>query len=446
MMNFTAKDILDMEVTLALGCTEPVAIALATAAAATLLPKRDIDAVEIWIDPNIYKNGMAVTIPGTGGMHGLDTAAALGACGGDPERGLEILDSLDEPAITRAKTLLDGDRVTVNLRDEVGLYVKARLSAGTDCAEALIVDLHNNIVSLQLNGQEITGSPLLNKAARRGGKHTLAELEEWLRSLTLEELLELVAQLDEEDLNFLEEGVNHNLALAEYGLKHGSGLGIGKAIDRLIKQKLLVKDMSTSARRLTSAAADARMGGAKLPAMSSAGSGNHGLTAILPIWAIKDFIDHDRDTLLRAIGLSHIITAYVKAHTGRLSAVCGCSVAAGAGATAGITYLVGGDVHHMEGAIKNILEDLAGVICDGAKAGCAIKLNTAAGAAVQAALFSLQGVNVKDTDGIIGDSTRQTIQNMGALSHNGMANADKTILKIMLDKQMTKDAKRKNRP
>lgn len=442
-MKFTVKDILEMEVTLALGCTEPVAIALGAAAAATLLPRREFDAIEIWIDPNIYKNGLAVTIPGTGGMQGLDTAAALGACGGDPERDLEVFDSLDEKSIAMATRLLEEERVTVNLREEVGLHVRTRITSGTATAESLIIDLHNNIVSLKLNGKEITDSPLLAKARRKGGKHSLAELETWLRELTLEQILELTFDLDEDDLNFLEEGVNHNLALAEYGLKHGSGLGIGKAIDRMIKQKLMVKDMTSSAKRLTSAAADARMGGAKLPAMSSAGSGNHGLTAILPIWAIKDFIDHDRETLLRAIGLSHVVTAYVKAHTGRLSAVCGCSVAAGAGATAGITYLVGGDVNHMEGAIKNILEDLAGVICDGAKAGCAIKLNTAAGAAVQAALFSLHGVNVKDTDGIIGDSTRKTIQNMGALSHDGMVQADKTILKIMLDKQLTRKEKTK---
>jgi len=337
--------------------------------------------------------------------------------------------------------MINGGKVTVNLREERGLYVRSRLQAGDDIAESLITDLHNNIVSLKLNGKEVATSPLLAKTGGKGQKHTLAELEAWLMDLTLDEILELVGDLDEEDLQFLEDGVSHNLALAEYGLKHGSGLGIGKAIDRLIRQKLLVKDMTSSARRLTSAAADARMGGAKLPAMSSAGSGNHGITAILPIWAIKDFIDHDRDTLLRAIGLSHIITAYVKAHTGRLSAVCGCSVAAGAGATAGITYLVGGDVHHMEGAMKNILEDLAGVICDGAKAGCAIKLNTAAGAAVQAALFSLQGINVKGTDGIVGDSASQTVKNMGALSHDGMANADKTILKIMLEKQLTKQKK-----
>jgi len=438
---FTVKDILEMEVTLALGCTEPVAIALGAAVAATLLPQKEFDSIEIWIDPNIYKNGLAVIIPGTGGLQGLDTSAALGAYGGNPEKDLEVLESLNEESIAKAKKLLDAGKVTVNLREEVGLYVRTRLISGTDCAESLIVDLHNNIVSLTLNGEEVPDSPLVSGPRGKNGKHTLAELETWLRELTLEDILNITAQLDDDDLDFLEIGVNHNLALAEYGLKHGSGLGIGKAIDRLIKQKLLVKDMTSSARRLTSAAADARMGGAKLPAMSSGGSGNHGLTAILPIWAIKDFIDHDRDTLLRAVGLSHVVTAYVKAHTGRLSAVCGCSVAAGAGATAGITYLVGGDASHMEGAIKNILEDLAGVICDGAKAGCAIKLNTAAGAAVQAALFSLQGVNVQDTDGIIGDSTRKTIQNMGELSQDGMVETDKTILKIMLEKQMTKEKK-----
>ncbi|BCL62930.1 UPF0597 protein [Desulfomarina profundi] len=444
-MNFTVKDILEMEVTLALGCTEPVAIALGAAAAVSVLPEKTaIDAIEITIDPNIYKNGMAVTIPGSDNMQGLDTAAALGAFGGNPVRGLEVLANLDDEAISRARQLLNEDKVTVTLREEPGLYVHTTITAGENMAESLIIDLHNNIASLKFNGTEIKDSPLLSTSTKKGTKHPLVELENWLRELTLEDILELTADLDDDDLNFLEEGVRHNLALAEHGLKYGTGLGIGKAIDRLVKQKLLVKDMSTSARRLTSAAADARMGGVNLPAMSSAGSGNHGLTAILPIWAVKDFIDHDRETILRAIGLSHIITAYVKAHTGRLSAVCGCSVAAGAGATAGITYLVGGDVHHMEGAIKNILEDLAGVICDGAKAGCAIKLNTAAGAAVQAALFSLQGVNVKDTDGIIGDSTRKTIQNMGELSHDGMIQTDKTILKIMLEKQMTREKRKKN--
>lgn len=437
-MSFTVKDILQMEVTPALGCTEPAAIALACAAAASLLEGEEIDRLELWVDPNIYKNGTAVAIPGTDGMTGLDVAAGVGAFGGNPSIGLEVFDTVDQRSIDKTKALIDSKGVDIHLFEETGLHVKAVISSGSDRAVAEIKELHNNIVYLSLNNIEITDSSLLSKAAGSSGKSAMALLEEWLMDLTLDDIYEMIDEIDEEDLAFLKKGVEYNVTLAEYGLKYGSGLGIGKAIERLLKQKLLVKDMSTSARILTSAAADARMSGVNLPAMSSAGSGNHGLTAILPIWAIKDFVAHDEETVLKAIGLSHVITAYVKAHTGRLSAVCGCSVAAGAGATAGITYLVGGDVEHMAGAIKNIMEDLAGVICDGAKAGCALKLNTAAGAAVQAALFSLQGINVQDTDGIIGQSTEQTVRNIGTLSHQGMVETDRTILQIMREKEKSR--------
>ncbi len=437
-MSFTVKDILQMEVTPALGCTEPAAIALACAAAASLLEGEEIDRLELWVDPNIYKNGTAVAIPGTDGMTGLDVAAGVGAFGGNPSIGLEVFDTVDQRSIDKTKALIDSKGVDVHLFEETGLHVKAVVSSGSDRAVAEIKELHNNIVYLALNDIEITDSSLLSKAAGSSGKSAMALLEEWLMDLTLDDIYEMIDEIDEEDLAFLKKGVEYNVTLAEYGLKYGSGLGIGKAIERLLKQKLLVKDMATSARILTSAAADARMSGVNLPAMSSAGSGNHGLTAILPIWAIKDFVAHDEETVLRAIGLSHVITAYVKAHTGSLSAVCGCSVAAGAGATAGITYLVGGDVEHMAGAIQNIMEDLAGVICDGAKAGCALKLNTAAGAAVQAALFSLQGINVQDTDGIIGQSTEQTVRNIGTLSHQGMVETDRTILQIMREKEKSR--------
>ncbi len=440
-MSFTVKDILQMEVTPALGCTEPVAIALGAAAAVSLLPQSEatrIDTIELWVDPNIYKNGMAVTIPGTGNMCGIDTASAVGAYAGDPAKGLEVLAEVSEDNLNRAKALLERDGVTVHLLEEKGLHIKTVITSEKTTVSSTIKELHNNIIALDLNGQPVLDSPLISETGPGNGKSTMAQLEEWLMELTLEDIYELVDQIDDEDLKFLKKGVDYNLKLAQHGLKYGSGLGIGKAIERLLKQKLLVNDMATSARMLTSAAADARMSGVNLPAMSSAGSGNHGLTAILPIWAIKDFLDEDEDAVLRAIGLSHIITAYVKAHTGRLSAVCGCSVAAGAGASAGITYLVGGDVSHMAGAIKNIMEDLAGVICDGAKAGCALKLNTAAGAAVQAALFSLQGINVKDTDGIIGSSPEMTVKNLGTLSHDGMVETDKTILKIMRQKEEDK--------
>jgi L-cysteine desulfidase len=437
-MTFSVKDILTIQVAPALGCTEPVAIALGAAAAVSLLPDKRVDAIEIWVDPNIYKNGLAVSIPGTDGLSGLDMASALGAFGGDPAKRLEVLDSVDEAAVSAAKKLIDAQRVKVNLlTDQVGLHIKTVVNGGGHSAASVITGMHDNIVSLILDDQAIIENDLLPAGGSADSSTRLSDLEAWLKELTLDQLLELLDDLDEEDLNFLESGVAVNLRLADYGLKHGSGLGVGRTLERLVRQGLIKRDMITAARILASSAADARMSGVKLPAMSSAGSGNHGLTAILPIVAIEDFIDVDHRIVLEAIGLSHIITAYVKAFTGRLSAICGCSVAAGAGATAGVTYLMGGTKHHIAGAIKNLTEDLAGVICDGAKGGCALKLATAAGTAVQAALFSLQGVNVSFTDGIIGRSPEDTMKNIGTLTTKGMIDTDRTILNIMLEKHFS---------
>jgi L-cysteine desulfidase len=437
-MQYTVKDILKMEVAPALGCTEPVAIALGAAAARALLPDKTISSIEVSVDPNIYKNGLAVTIPGTEGLVGLETAAAVGALGGDPALKLEVLGPIDDEAVAQARELIKSGKVKIKLLPQrKGLYIKTRIRNGENTAESVIRDLHDNVVSLKINGQNVKDSPLLSENVKKKGTKNLASLEAWLKDLKLKDLLELVDSLDRDDMNFLEEGVQYNLRLAENGLKHGQGLGVGKTLERLVRQGLIKKDMILAARMLTSAAADARMAGVKLPAMSSAGSGNHGLTAVLPIKAVEDYVECDPDTLLRAIGLSHIITAYVKAHTGRLSAVCGCSIAAGAGAAAGVAYLLAGDIQHIAGAIKNLTEDLAGVICDGAKGGCALKLATAAGTAVQSALFSLQGVNVMATDGIIGASPEKTMQNIGTLSTQGMIETDRTILKIMIEKQFS---------
>jgi L-cysteine desulfidase len=435
-LHFTAKDILKTEVALALGCTEPVAIALSSAAAASLLPSKDIIAIQVWVDPNIYKNGIAVLIPGSDDLRGLDVAGALGAFGGNPLLRLEVLQPITPEVAQRAKRFAHEKKVDVNIvTDSKGLFIRTLVKTATDEAECVIKGLHDNIVSLQLNGIPVTDSPLLTGLNRKQSKADLLEIENWLRTLSLKRLVEMIDELDAEDLAFLEEGIQTNLRLAEHGLKFGSGLGVGKTLERLVRQKLINSDMIVAAKILTSAASDARMAGVSLPAMSSAGSGNHGLTATLPIWAVKDFLQCQHKTVIEAVGLSHFITAYVKAHTGRLSAVCGCSIAAGAGATAGITYLLGGDLHHMASAIMNLTEDLAGIICDGAKAGCSLKLLTAAGSAVQAALFAIHGVRVQSTDGIIGFSPEQTMRNVGRLSSQGMIETDRTILKIMLDKK-----------
>jgi len=436
-MVFSLKDILRLQVAPALGCTEPVAVALAAAAAASLINDRPFDAIEAWVDPNIYKNGMAVTIPGSNNLSGLDKAAALGAFGGNPELGLEVLDTVSEQVLEQVVKFCQAHSVPVHLLENIqGICVRVCITAGGRQAEAEIREFHDQIVRLTVDGKDLETHPLLFKV-RQDSEPDRAHVEAWIKALTLEELVALVDQLDDEDRKFLKKGVKINMRLADHGLKYGPGLGIGRAFERLIRQNLICKDMVLAARMLASAAADARMAGVNLPAMSSAGSGNHGLTAVLPIWAVKDHVTCTEDVVIEALGLSHMVTAYIKAYTGRLSAICGCSVAAGAGAAAGVAYLLGGTTPHIAGAICNLIEDLAGVICDGAKPGCALKLATAAGAAVQSALFSLQGVRVQATDGITGVSPEKTMQNIGTLSREGMIETDRTILKIMIEKKFT---------
>ena len=433
-MTYTLKDILRAEVAPALGCTEPAAVALAAATAAVLVD-RQFDSLSLWLDPNTYKNGVAVAIPGAQGHTGIQLAASLGAIGGDPLRRLEVLEGLTPEQVEAAVSFVRDHRPETHLVEGTdGIYVRVLVQGAGGEAEVTIERLHDQITSRRLNGAEVDEHPALKGDEDERGD--AEALERWLTERSLGELIELVDGADADDLTFLASGVEYNMKLADTGLIYGSGLGVGSTLERLVREGLVKKDMVMAARILTSAAADARMSGAPLPAMSSAGSGNHGLTAILPIRAVSDYITGaGEDEMLRAIALSHIITAYVKAHTGRLSAVCGCSIAAGAGATAGITYLMGGNVSHVAGAIKNLLADLAGVICDGAKASCALKLETAAGVAVQSALFALHGLDVKGTDGIVATTPEQTMKNVSQLSTQGMIEADRTILQIMVDKQ-----------
>jgi L-cysteine desulfidase len=439
---YTLKDILRFEVAPALGCTEPAAVALCTAAARSLLPEETIESIEVWLSPSIYKNAYAVAIPGTHGDNGIDLAASLGCFGGDPAGGLQVLDPINDRSLEQARAFMSAQKVVVHLlREKTGIYIRAQVKTATHQAQAVIEQTHNNLTRLEHNDRLLEDHPLLSSTST--DPNARRELETFLRDRTLEQLLVLIDDIDQEDQNFLLQGVQFNQKLARHGLAFGTGLGIGKALERLVREGLIKKDMILDARILTSAAADARMSGVKLPAMSSAGSGNHGLTAVLPIWAVKDHLRglNERE-VLKAVALSHVITAYIKAHTGRLSAVCGCSVAAGAGAAAGIAFLMGGHQIHIAGAIKNLISDLAGVICDGAKASCALKLGTAAGTAVQAAVFSLHGITVGEQDGIVAGTPEQTMKNMGQISSQGMIETDRTVLQIMIDKQFNNQTAR----
>ena len=418
-----------------MGCTEPSAVALCTAAASSLLEEKSIESIELWIDPNIYKNAMGVTIPGTNGEHGIELAAAIGALAGDPSLGLEVFDLINENDVTTAKEFVAADKISINLLKQTkGIFIRAKVHGKGNTAEAIIENSHDNITILSLNERVFEKHSLLAEAVRVNDE--LPKLERWLKKLSLNDLVKLAEGLDEEDVSFIEEGIRCNTALSEYGLQHGSGLGIGLTLEMLAREGLLKKDMILHARIMTAAASDARMSGAKLPAMSSSGSGNHGLTAILPICAVSQYLtDKDIRRVPQAVALSHIITACIKSHTGRLSAICGCSIAAGAGAAGGIAYLMNGTMHHISGAIKNIIGDLMGVICDGAKAGCSLKVSTAAGTAVQSALLALHGIDVKASDGIIAETSEQTMRNVGELSTKGMIDTDLTILDIMMKKK-----------
>lgn len=432
---YTIKDILQIEVAPALGCTEPAAVAFCTAAAGSLLTNKNLDSIELSLSANIYKNAFAVAIPGAQGQVGINLAAALGFYCGDPALKLEVLSPINAKAIKSAKDFIENKSVTINLLDEKeGIYIHTKLTGGTDVAIATVEGTHDNLTGLELNDRKIENDPLLSGVTQ--DQTSVHLLEDYLAKQSLTDMIALVEYMDKEDFDFVKQGVEYNIELARHGLAFGPGLGIGKTLERLVREGLLKRDMVLAAKILTSAASDARMSGAKLPAMSSAGSGNHGLTAILPIWAVKDYINGtDEQEVLKAIALSHVVTGYIKAHTGRLSAICGCSIAAGAGAAAGVVYLMGGTQEHIAGAIKNLVSDLAGVICDGAKTGCAFKLATAAGTAVQSALFSLHGIDVKPSDGIIGQTTEQTTRNLGQISTEGMIETDRTILEIMMQKQ-----------
>ncbi|MFO7816923.1 MAG: serine dehydratase subunit alpha family protein [Thermodesulfobacteriota bacterium] len=433
-MNISIKDILKLEVAPALGCTEPTAVALGGAAAASLGPRESVpDRIDIRVDPNIFKNGLAVNIPGTNGRCGLDLASALGCLFGDPKKKMQVLQGVKEADVQKAVELIASGKVKVDLaEDRHGIYVKTTVRHGNDSYVSIIETQHDHVTELYVNGNSVD-NPFAPHPGKSQASLNVSELEAVLHDLSLEDALEISAGIDEGDMDFIERGIEMNMRLADFGLNNECGLQVGRKL-RGMEGKWLNPDIVHECRVYTSAAADARMAGVPLPAMSSAGSGNHGLTAIIPIKLVADKIGASRRDLCRAVALSHVITACVKSHTGRLAAICACSVASGAGAASAVAWLLGGDKKQIGSAINNIIEDLAGVICDGAKNSCALKLATASGNAVTAAFFALNGLGVQATDGIIDASAMRTIANVGRMSSQGMTETDKIILKIMLDK------------
>lgn len=407
----------------ALGCTEPVAVGLAVAKAFKGI-KGEVKNIVVRVSPNIFKNGMGVGIPGTKEI-GLVFASALAITCGDSDLGLEVFRPVNDIATSQAQKLVTDGLISVDLEDGKGnFYIEAIVETNLGKGICIIKDTHTNIVHLEVNGEVLFTKGNISDSSSNGN--------EYLKALTLQDIREFVEMIPYSDIEFLLEGVKLNMDIAKIGLEEKSGPGLGAAMNLLMSEGVIQKDVINEARVLTSAACDARMAGINMPVMSSAGSGNHGITAIIPPTVMCEHMGYSDEKLARTLAFSHLTTAYIKVFTGGLSPVCGCAVAAGIGASASITWALGGTNEQIGGAIKNMVGTLTGMVCDGAKGGCAFKLSTASSEAIIQAKLAMANVIINDIDGIISPEAEKTIRNLGSFSIEGMKNADNEIIEIML--------------
>ena len=409
----------------ALGCTEPVSTALAAAHATQLLgcqPER----LEILVSGNLLKNGMGVGIPGTGEV-GLPIAAALGSLCGNPDKGLEVLADVTPEFVKAAKAMVDAERVSIAVTDTSSvLYSEVLATAGDESARVIIRDGHTN-VTLQVRN----GKPVMEASVQDPEKTDGEEVKS--PEMSIDAIYEFATTADLDKLMFIEESAQLNGALSEAGLHEDFGLKIGKTFKKNIDRGYLTEDLSVLAQMRSSAASDARMDGAMLPAMSNSGSGNQGISATMPVVAVAEKIGASKEQLIRALTLSHLSAIHIKSHLNTLSALCGATTAA-TGASAAITWLLGGKLQQVSNAIFNMFGDVTGMFCDGAKTGCSLKVSTSASAAIKAALMALDGIRITGHEGIIEDDLEKTIDNIGLLGNQGMAETDTMILKIMTTK------------
>ena len=408
----------------ALGCTEPGAVALAAAYAGQVLGDSPVR-VEISVDSNVYKNGMAVGVPGTGKV-GLAIAAALGALIRDPSLELSVLCNITPELLQQADRMIGENMVDITLNDHQGLYISAVVYGEKGNARAVIEGRHTNLVLLERDGK------VVSHKVDHTNKKSIAPFN--YADVTLSKLISAVEAMPDDSFDFFDETIQMNQSAARIGLSSRLGMAVGANYQDLIDKKVLADDSALYAKVLTAAAADARMSGENIPVMSVAGSGNHGLTAILPVLAVAERMNVARARLLRALAISTLTTIYIKSYTGSLSALCGCAVAAATGASAAIVWMLGGTRDQIDATIKNMIANLTGMICDGGKVGCALKLATAASVAVETALLSINNVLVPTSNGIIFPTADDTIRNLGMVSNPGMLETDKVILDIMLEK------------
>ena len=432
MTNQQLLHLLRCEVVPAIGCTEPIAVALCVARAKELLGTEP-DEIVVYLSKNVYKNALAVGIPNTG-MTGLPIAIALGATVGKSEYMLEVLRDATPEAVAYAKDymLRVPAQIHINYEAPSILYIHAEVRKGDLTAQATIMDEHTNFVP----------SPISNSSAGASDSHKVVSDSEASEpsNLNLRRVYDFAMEVDTNDITFLKEGAEMNTTAAETSFADLYGHGLGRllrstTLSATPEMKQLFGDtLFTKIISYTCGACDARMSGAMVQVMSNSGSGNQGISCSIPVYLYAKENNCSEEQTLRALALSNLTVIYIKQSLGRLSALCGCVVAA-TGSAAGITYLMGGNYEEITYAIKNMIANISGMICDGAKPGCALKVTSGVATAIFSAYLALQHSFADSTEGIVEDDIDRTIHNLTRIGHDGMQVTDDLILDIMTHKQ-----------
>jgi len=420
------------EVVPAIGCTEPMCVALCTAKAVEKLGQKP-GHITALLSANILKNAMGVGIPGTG-MTGLPIAIALGALIGKSEYQLEVLKDLTPEALEEGKRFVSEGRIDIQLKEGITekLYVEIKASPDPSQggemkpATAIIAGSHTHFIDHSLS--TIDHSAALKSADDNNDQCSMFNVQ-----LNLRLVYDFATTAPLEEIRFIEETRTYNMNAAREALKGNYGHNLGKTIDRPLSKGIFGNSIFCHIIARTASACDARMGGAMIPVMSNSGSGNQGICATNPVCVYAKENENTEEELIRALMLSHLTAIYIKQSLGALSALCGCVVAS-IGSSVGITYLMGGDYSRICASVKNMIANLTGMICDGAKPACSLKITSGVSTAVLSALLSMEGKCVSSQEGIVDDSVDQSIRNLTAIGANGMGPTDEMVLHIMTSK------------
>lgn len=416
--------LLHNDVVPALGCTEPVCVALCAATAGRVLTG-PIDRITVEVNPGIYKNAMSAGIPGCSKV-GIPWAAAIGANLQNPDKGLQLLADITPEILASAEGLINEKKVLVSVKnDEKSIYVRCVLRSGADEVVCITRSSHTNVVYLSLNGNVLMENGSQNAAASDDS------LVNALTSLTIAQIRQLVCTATEEELTFMMDGIAMNETLAGYSEDNSIGIGLAASLRRQIGGSIFGGDLVSRITLAVTSAAESRLDGCPLPTMSSSGAGTKGLVVILPISETAKTVGASKEQTVQALAFGHLVNRYINAHVGKLSPMCSCVMCSSTAAAAGIAFLLGGTDEQIGWAIRNMSGTVTGMICDGGKVGCAMKVATGSFAALTSALHAVRGVALRTSDGICAETPEQCIKNMASIGINGMSGTDQEILRLM---------------